>query len=286
MGHLLPEVHHLLQSTCLPLEIARDVKERGILGQDSDEDIAELEEALELAVVLLGHGDVLPAVDVEYMDAVFVRDLLQLAESDADNGRAEHIKTLALEVVLAFNLQFAEKDAFVSQTRRSRQALAPHTSNTVLKALSQFALDCKHKNISDRLLKLANRLSDPLNIPEFAEQCENRTEKQNSVLKLLVDLFTDDTLAQCFFGISDLQVLVDISLREIEDKEPDDVQRLQFVQLLAAIAIRSSYEQLEPELKNTQIRPTLETLSKDSNSSQSKVVEMTARVARESLRLM
>jgi hypothetical protein len=67
MGHMLPDVHDVLQDTSLPLEIARDVKERGILGKDSEEDVNELEEALSLAVVLLGHGDALPALDLEYV---------------------------------------------------------------------------------------------------------------------------------------------------------------------------------------------------------------------------
>jgi hypothetical protein len=279
-------VHHVLQNTSLPLEIARDVKDRGNLGRDSEEDKAELKEALDLAVVMLGHGDVLPALDLAYMDDVFVTDLLVLAESEAEDDLTEQIKTLALEVVLAYNLQFAEKDPFVSTKRRSRNALVSYSSNSVLSSLSSFALACQHKNISDRLLKLANRLNDPLDLPEFAVHREHRTTKQNSVLKLLVDIFSNENLALCFFGISDLQVLVDISIREIEDKEPDDVQRLQFVQLLASIANRSTYEQLEPELKNTKIVTTFEALVNEPNWNKSKTVEVTSRVAQEALRYM
>eukprot|EP00038_Savillea_parva_P009583 m.184515 g.184515 ORF g.184515 m.184515 type:complete len:891 (+) comp16162_c0_seq1:61-2733(+) len=286
MGHLLPEVHHLLQMTSLPLEIARDVKERGILGKDTDEDVDELKEALELAVVMLGHGDMLPAIDIEYMDVVFVTDLLLLAESDAQDERGEQIKTLALEVVLAFNLQFEAKNAFVETRRRSRQELAAYTDNIVLTALDQFAQNSKHKNITERLIKLVNRLHDPINVPEFVDGREDRTTKQNSVLKLLVDIFSNDELAHCFFRIADLQVLIDISLREIEDKEPDDPERLQFVQLVSAIAIKSAYEALEPELKNDRIHAVFEELVKDPNWNKSRMIELTSQVAREALQRM
>jgi hypothetical protein len=101
------------------------------------------------------------------MDVVFVTDLLLLAESDALDRRGEHIKLLALEVVLAYNLQFAEQDKFFAQSRRSKSILAPFGHNVVLTALEQFTQSNRHKNITERLLKLANRDHDPWALPDL-----------------------------------------------------------------------------------------------------------------------
>lgn len=168
LGYICPTMLSVLQGTALPMELARDVKERNILDHESLDDIDELKRALDLAVLLMGHGDELPIIDFDYMDVEFVSDLLHLAASESTDIDVEEIQILALEVILAFNLQFGHADTFL-QTKR--QTMKPFTENYVLVALKAFvnAMNQSKRIITERLLVLANRSSDPLRDPKLAK---------------------------------------------------------------------------------------------------------------------
>ena len=283
LSNICNGLHTVLQETSLPIELARDVKERNALDTDTEEEREELHEALELSVALLSHGEQLPPLDLDFMDIEFVEKLLELAETEPTDPFHERIQLLAVEVVLGYNMQFQSNEPTIATHQRERRKSRMFFSDNVV--LTALANRDANEQLSEMLLLLANRASDPL--AKAAERDGgDDVPKQNSVLKLLGDIFCMEHLADKFFRTQDLALLMRITTRELTDREPEDVGRLQHLHMLVNILKNSSFLSADQTFENTDMEMVVKDIARESNYSNNEIVAATIELAKQAKALL
>jgi hypothetical protein len=179
----------ILIGSVLPLELVQDM----LMNQENFEKLSELAVML---VMLFSAGHKMPIGHFDTMKHDFVLFMLNLIENPLDDDQTEFLSDVMINLLLAFNLQF---DNF--------------TENTILETMHQIKTS---KSFTEKILLLINRdESDPVFVLKHTKP------PVNSVLKILVDLFSIPETANLFYT-NDIKVLIDILVRQLSDLSAGD----------------------------------------------------------------
>ncbi|XP_049866632.1 NCK-interacting protein with SH3 domain-like [Pectinophora gossypiella] len=196
-----------LALSALPAEIARDM-------QDNPRAVSRLSHSALLLSMVLSMGDKLPVTHFEQLGVEFAQFLLDLIENPPETDVDEQIPDLFLTLLLAYNLQFDN----------------PH-DNLLLNALETRD---NAKTFCEKVLLLLNREEDPVHI------FDHEPAPAHSVLKLVIDLFTRKKTAEHFYT-NDVNVAIDIIVRQLADLSPGDMRRQQYLKILQGIIRNTDY---------------------------------------------
>ncbi|KDR09746.1 NCK-interacting protein with SH3 domain [Zootermopsis nevadensis] len=197
----------IMLNSVLPMELARDMC-------TNPRNIPRLKYSSLLLTMVFSMGEPMPVTHMEHLGVNFMSFLFDLIESPPDTDVEDQIPDLFLNLVLAYNLQFA-----------------PDAENVMLKALLQRTVA---KTFTEKTLLLFNREEDPVRIFEHVPA------PPNSVLKLFVDLFSNAQTAALFYT-NDTKVLIDIIVRQLADLSPGDSRRQQYLQLCQLVMRNTPY---------------------------------------------
>lgn len=150
----------------------------------------------------------------EQLGPDFIAFVLDLIENPPDMDLEDQIPDLFVNLILSYNLQFTNSE------------------NIVLNALKERT---RAKNFTEKILLLFNREEDPVRI------FDHEPQPPHSVLKLFIDLFSNDVTASLFYT-NDVKVLIDIILRQLYDMFPGDKRR-QYLELCRRVLRTSSYNE-------------------------------------------
>ncbi|XP_067013457.2 NCK-interacting protein with SH3 domain isoform X2 [Anabrus simplex] len=178
----------LMLNSVLPMELARDMR-------SNPRNIPRLNYSSLLLTMIFSMGEPMPVTHLEYLGTDFISFLFDLIESPPDTDVEEQIPDLFLNLILSYNLQFK-----------------CHTENIVLRSLLEKA---GAKTFTEKILLLLNREEDPVRI------FEHKPAPPHSVLKLFIDLFSNDKTGVLFYT-NDIKVLIDIIVRQLADLSPGD----------------------------------------------------------------
>ncbi|XP_039291944.1 NCK-interacting protein with SH3 domain-like, partial [Nilaparvata lugens] len=196
---------HLFLNSVLPVELARDM-------QSNVKDVPKLINSAKLLTVILSMGEPMPIPHLEQLGEEFVDFLLSLIEDPPD--RNEQISEEFFVVLVSYNLQFP-----------------PQAPNIVVEA---FAQRTYATNFTEKLLFMLNREDDPV------RAITQQVKYPNSVLKLIVDIFVSRKAANLFYT-NDINVLIDIIVRQLTDLSPGDEKRSQYLQLCRLVLRNTDY---------------------------------------------
>lgn len=134
-----------------------------------------LEKLGELSVMLImifSAGHKMPISHFDLMKNDFVLFMLNLIEHPLEDDQTEFLSDVMINLLLAFNLQF---ETFA-------------TENTILDVMQQIKTS---KSFTEKILLLINREDDPVFVLKHTKP------PVNSVLKILVDLFSLPETSNC-----------------------------------------------------------------------------------------
>nr|CAD7580195.1 unnamed protein product [Timema californicum] len=167
-----------------------------------------------LLTMIFSMGEPMPITHSDHLGVDFVTFLLELVENPPDTDVEEQISDLVLNLVISYNLQFTNT-----------------AENTVVKALARISVA---KTFTEKILLLLNREEDPVRI------FDHQPAPPHSVLKLFVDIFTNERTSTLFYT-NDTKVLIDIIVRQLTDLSPGDTRRQQYLELCRVVMRNSSY---------------------------------------------
>nr|XP_053625438.1 NCK-interacting protein with SH3 domain isoform X2 [Plodia interpunctella] len=196
-----------LALSALPAEIARDMR-------DNPRAVSRLSHSALLLSMVLSMGDKLPITHFEQLGVEFAQFLLELIEDPPETDVDEQIPDLFLTLLLAYNLQF--------------ETMA---DNILLNALETRD---NAKTFCEKILLLLNREEDPVHI------FDHEPAPAHAVLKLVIDLFSRTKTADYFYT-NDVNVAIDIIVRQLADLSPGDSRRLQYLKILQGIIRNTDY---------------------------------------------
>ncbi|KAG0414116.1 hypothetical protein HPB47_008756 [Ixodes persulcatus] len=201
------QVVSLLLHSVLPMELARDL-------QANSDDIERTKYTALLLTVIFSTGEKPPNNVHEYVGEAFVGFLLETVESAEAE---EEVAELCLGTLLSLNLHLdmREDDHFVLRALKARQDA---------------------RALTERLMLLVNREDDPARV-----LTHELSGVPNSVLKFLVELFSDSATAELFY-LNDVAVLLDIVARQLSDLPPGDKRRPLYLSLVERVLGSTSYE--------------------------------------------
>nr|CAD7459940.1 unnamed protein product [Timema tahoe] len=197
-------VVRLLLNSVLPMELARDMR-------SNCRNVTCLTYTALLLTMIFSMGEPMPITHSDHLGIDFVIFLLELVENPPDTDVEEQISDLVLNLVISYNLQFTST-----------------AENTVVKALAQISMA---KTFTEKILLLLNREEDPVRI------FDHQPVPPHSVLKLFVDIFTNERTSTLFYT-NDTKVLIDIIVRQLTDLSPGDTQ---YLELCRVVMRNSSY---------------------------------------------
>jgi hypothetical protein len=142
--------------------------------------------------------------------------LLNIIENPPDTDVTEILPDTMINLILAFNFQF---DNF--------------TSNAVLEAMDNERTSSV-KIFTEKILLLVNREEDPIYL------LKHTPPPANSVLKILVDLYSSPETAALFYT-NDNKVLIDILVRQLSDLSANDQIRKWYLELCRRILRNTNY---------------------------------------------
>nr|CAD7430085.1 unnamed protein product [Timema monikensis] len=200
-------VVRLLLNSVLPMELARDMR-------SNCRNVTCLTYTTLLLTMIFSMGEPMPITHSDHLGIDFVSFLLELVENPPDTDVEEQISDLVLNLVISYNLQFTIT-----------------AENTVVKALAQISVA---KTFTEKILLLLNREEDPVRI------FDHQPVPPHSVLKLFVDIFTNERTSTLFYT-NDTKVLIDIIVRQLTDLSPGDTRRQQYLELCRVVMRNSSY---------------------------------------------
>nr|CAD7403580.1 unnamed protein product [Timema cristinae] len=200
-------VVRLLLNSVLPMELARDMR-------SNCRNVTCLTYTTLLLTMIFSMGEPMPITHSDHLGIDFVSFLLELVENPPDTDVEEQISDLVLNLVISYNLQFTNT-----------------AENTVVKALAQISVA---KTFTEKILLLLNREEDPVRI------FDHQPVPPHSVLKLFVDIFTNERTSTLFYT-NDTKVLIDIIVRQLTDLSPGDMRRQQYLELCRVVMRNSSY---------------------------------------------
>lgn len=187
----------ILISSVLPLELVQDML-------TNPENLEKLSELSVMLIMIFSAGHKMPIGHFDLMRHDFVLFMLNLIENPLEDDQTEFLSDVMLNLLLAFNLQF---DNFAE--------------NIILEAMQQIKTS---KSFTEKILLLINREDDPVFVLKHTKP------PVNSVLKILIDLFSISETAN-FFYTNDIKVLIDILVRQLSDLssgDPVSVYQLSF----------------------------------------------------------
>ncbi|KAJ2952666.1 hypothetical protein O0L34_g7004 [Tuta absoluta] len=196
-----------LALSALPAEIARDMR-------DNPRAVSRLSHSALLLSMVLSMGDKLPITHFEQLGVEFAEFLLDLIENPPETDVDEQIPDLFLTLLLAYNLQFDNP-----------------FDNLLLNALENKD---NAKTFCEKVLLLLNREEDPVHI------FDHEPAPAHSVLKLVIDLFSRKKTAEHFYT-NDVNVAIDIIVRQLADLSPGDTRRQQYLKILQGIIRNTDY---------------------------------------------
>lgn len=203
---LLDVISVVLNQTSLPSELARELS---VCLSSGDMDGAHRAGLLLSAV--LSSGQPVSLTQTELLCDSFTSLLLDSMEKENGSDEAAHFplpdefRQLLISLLLALNLQ---AHGF------------RHSS-----VVQQLAKRQNAKYLIESCLFLVNSNEDPVRMFE-----DHLPAPDNSVIRLLTDLFCEPSTARLFYT-NDVHVLVDILLHNLCDLSPDDQSRLQYLRL-------------------------------------------------------
>ncbi|KAM3963164.1 NCK-interacting protein with SH3 domain [Aphomia sociella] len=196
-----------LALSALPAEIARDMR-------DNPRAVSRLSHSALLLSMVLSMGDKLPVTHFEQLGIEFAQFLLELIEDPPETDVDEQIPDLFLTLLLAYNLQFENP-----------------VDNILLNALETRD---NAKTFCEKILLFLNREEDPVHI------FDHEPSPAHSVLKLVIDLFSRKKTADHFYT-NDVNVAIDIIVRQLADLSPGDTRRYQYLRMLQGIIRNTDY---------------------------------------------
>ncbi|XP_052757518.1 NCK-interacting protein with SH3 domain [Galleria mellonella] len=196
-----------LALSALPAEIARDMR-------DNPRAVSRLSHSALLLSMVLSMGDKLPVTHFEQLGVEFAQFLLELIEDPPETDVDEQIPDLFLTLLLAYNLQFENP-----------------VDNLLLNALETRD---NAKTFCEKILLILNREEDPVHL------FDHEPAPPHSVLKLVIDLFSRKKTADHFYT-NDVNVAIDIIVRQLADLSPGDTRRQQYLRILQGIIRNTDY---------------------------------------------
>nr|XP_018904416.1 PREDICTED: NCK-interacting protein with SH3 domain [Bemisia tabaci] len=198
----------VLLNSVLPMELARDM-------MSNPENVPRLLNSALLLSMIFSMGESMPITHLEYLGLEFVTFLLSLIESPPETDIEEQIPDVFLTLILSYNLQFS----------------AEATNNVVVDSVASRSVA---KNFTEKVLILLNREEDPVRI------FDHTPAPPDSVLKLFLDLFSNEQAANLFYT-NDMKVLIDVIVRQIADVSPGDTKRTRYLQLCRLVLNSTNY---------------------------------------------
>ncbi|XP_037088949.1 NCK-interacting protein with SH3 domain-like [Pollicipes pollicipes] len=196
----------LLLSSVLPSELARDM-------QSSVTDDIRLSHSALLLAMILSMGEKLPHCHTEMLGIEFVTFLLSTLEQPPADVSDDTVDLLLTDL-LALNLQY-ELPA----------------DNQLLLALRQRS---NARVFTEKVMLLFNREEDPVRV------FDHEPAPAHSVVKLMVDLFSEPATSQLFYT-NDVRVLLDIVARNLADLSPGDARRHEYLRLCERLLSSAGY---------------------------------------------
>nr|XP_012229335.1 PREDICTED: NCK-interacting protein with SH3 domain isoform X1 [Linepithema humile] len=197
----------IMLNSILPMELARDMR-------SNPRNVLKLNYSSLLLTMIFSMGEPMPVTHLEQLGPDFISFLLDLIETPPDTDLEDQIPDLFVNLILSYNLQFTTSE------------------NIVLNALRERTVA---KTFTEKILFLFNREEDPVRI------FDHEPQPPHSVLKLFIDLFSNDAIASLFYT-NDVKVLVDIILRQLFDMFPGDKRR-QYLELCRRVLRTSKYNE-------------------------------------------
>eukprot|EP00118_Oscarella_pearsei_P015869 m.146815 g.146815 ORF g.146815 m.146815 type:complete len:700 (+) comp38454_c1_seq4:14-2113(+) len=197
----------ILLASLLPMELARDIT------NDLDNVQKTLYSSL-VCTMILSTGEAPPLQLYDHWSLTFVEFLFENIESPPDCDVEEQIPDSFTNMILSYNLHFTNPQ-----------------ENLVMQVLGARSTA---KAFSEKVLMLFNREDDPVALL--------RPLSPNSVLKLLLDIFSTGATSGLFFT-TDLMVLIDITVRQIADLSLGDERRTHYLRLLKGIIGNTDYQE-------------------------------------------
>lgn len=197
----------IMLNSILPMELARDMR-------SNSRNVTKLNYSSLLLTMIFSMGEPMPVTHLEQLGPDFITFILDLIENPPDMDLEDQIPDLFVNLILSYNLQFTNSE------------------NIVLNALKERTVA---KNFTEKILLLFNREEDPVRI------FDHEPSPPHSVLKLFIDLFSNDITAGLFYT-NDVFVLIDIILRQLYDMFPGDKRR-QYLELCRRVLRTSSYNE-------------------------------------------
>ncbi|XP_043262915.1 NCK-interacting protein with SH3 domain [Colletes gigas] len=197
----------IMLNSVLPMELARDMR-------SNPRNVTKLNYSSLLLTMIFSMGEPMPVTHLEQLGPDFVEFILDLIENPPDMDLEDQIPDLFVNLILSYNLQFTNSE------------------NIVLDALKEKTVA---KTFTEKILLLFNREEDPVRIFDHVPP------PPHSILKLFIDLFSNDITAGLFYT-NDVKVLIDIILRQLYDMFPGDKRR-QYLELCRRVIRTSSYNE-------------------------------------------
>ncbi|KZC14233.1 PREDICTED: NCK-interacting protein with SH3 domain isoform X2 [Dufourea novaeangliae] len=197
----------IMLNSVLPMELARDMR-------SNPRNVTKLNYSSLLLTMIFSMGEPMPVTHLEQLGPDFIAFALDLIENPPDMDLEDQISDLFVNLLLSYNLQFINSE------------------NIVLNALKERTIA---KSFTEKILLLFNREEDPVRI------FDHEPPPPHSVLKLFIDLFSNDITAGLFYT-NDVKVLIDIILRQLYDMFPGDKRR-QYLELCRRVLRTSSYNE-------------------------------------------
>ncbi|XP_022081462.1 NCK-interacting protein with SH3 domain-like [Acanthaster planci] len=216
-----------LLSSVLLVEIARDM-------QADANCLQKVYFSSLVATMLLSGGTPLPYTHYDQLNEEFVSYLLNNIEDPPPEDESEQVPDLFVNLVLAFNLHFTDRKA-----------------NLVMKVLAERQTS---RRFSEKIMILVNREVDPVRMFEYDPK------PPNSLLKFLCDIFASADTSSLFYT-NDMNVLIDIIVRQLTDRSPGDKLRTEYLSLIHSILKMAVYWENKHRLAD--LKRSLEKIAKE-----------------------
>lgn len=198
-----------LLCSVLPTELALDIMQ-------DQKDILKLLTCCLVLTMVFSTGESVPYNHYVQFNEAFVNFVLDAIEQPPEEDEQDQVADALVGVLLAFN-----------------QHLKSPRNNVVLQCIGKRKI---FRTLSEKILLLVNRETDPVAMFDFVHNCPD------SVMKFLIDLFSSEKTSGIFFT-NDLMVLIDIILRQITDRPVKDKTRTEYLSLFHSLLNTTNYSE-------------------------------------------
>eukprot|EP00049_Salpingoeca_infusionum_P026898 m.28788 g.28788 ORF g.28788 m.28788 type:complete len:921 (+) comp9078_c0_seq2:126-2888(+) len=216
----------VLKVSAVPVELARELTDGKVpLPASNPEELQRQLMTLKLVTKIFSLGDGIMPSHEEYLAYDFTSALFNAATADPADPMAEQVCNQALVALLSFNKNFPsfQRNPLFAVVVENGAERSPQLGMAVLPFLNRG---------TDPVADCLQELADPTLNPQL-----------HSVMKLLQDVFGAEPCAKVIVYDADLQVLFDVMLRELTDREPSDPATMAYLQLLELVLSNSKYSE-------------------------------------------